>query len=111
MAEALKFPLDQVDLILNKVLPRDGIRPEQLENSIKHAIMAQLFFDARSVRQATNQGLPIIMSEPGNPISESFMAIAQQEVALLEPKPEVEEEPPVALSGKRRAGLFGRLKR
>ena len=111
VAEALKFPLDQVDLILNKVLPRDGIRPEQLENSIKHAIMAQLFFDARSVRQATNQGLPIIMSEPGNPISESFMAIAQQEVALLEPKPEVEEEPPVALSGKRRAGLFGRLKR
>ena len=31
VAEALKFPLDQIDLILNKVIPRDGIRPEQLE--------------------------------------------------------------------------------
>jgi pilus assembly protein CpaE len=113
VAEALKFPRERIDLILNKVLPRDDIRPEQLEASIKHQIMIQLLFDARSVRQATNQGLPIVMSEPGNPLSESIVALAQQEIALLEPQPvQVEgQEPAAVVGGKRRTGLFGRLKR
>lgn len=113
VAEALQFPLEQIDLILNKVIPRDGIRPEQLEGSIKHKILLQLLFDARSIRQATNQGLPIILSEPGNPLSESFLALAQQEMAALEPQPVQEpvvEASPV-VGSKRRSGLFGRLKR
>jgi pilus assembly protein CpaE len=113
LAEALRFPDSQIDLILNKVLPRDGIRPEQLETSIKHTVAAQLPYDPRGVRQATNQGLPIVMSEPGNPLSESFIALAQQEAALLEPQPveEPEEEAQPSVGRQKRSGLFGRLKR
>jgi pilus assembly protein CpaE len=113
VAEALSFPLGKIDLILNKVFPRDGIRPEQLEGSIKHEIRTQLIFDARSIRQATNQGLPIVIGDPHNPLSESFVALAEQEVMLLEPQPEEqpEEEAAPAVGRARRAGLFGRLKR
>lgn len=114
IAEALHFPLDQVDLILNKVLPRDGIRPDHLEGSMKHKILAQLDFDPRGVRQATNQGLPLIMAEPHHPLSQSFVALAQQEVAVLEPKPVEtagEKAVPLRQKQKRRPRLFGRLRR
>jgi pilus assembly protein CpaE len=113
VAEALKFPPERIDLILNKVIPRDGIRAEQLENSMKHKILAQLDFDPRAVRQAINQGLPLIMSEPNHPLAQGFVALAEQEVASLEPRavPQVEEEAaPQDQSRKRRSGLFGRLK-
>jgi pilus assembly protein CpaE len=114
IAEALQFPTNQIDLILNKVLPRDGIRPEQLEGSIKHTILAQLLYDPRSIRQSTNQGLPITMSAPNNPLAESFVQLAGQEVAALEPEPLPQVEQAVAApepEPKRRTGLFGRLKR
>jgi pilus assembly protein CpaE len=114
VTDALKFPPERIDMILNKVIPRDGIRAEQLENSMKHKIQAQLDFDPRAVRQAINQGLPLAMSEPNHPLVQGFVTLAQQEVALLEPQaaPEQEEE---NLSHDRahnkRTGLFGRLKR
>ncbi len=113
VAEALKFPPDQIDLILNKVVPRDGIRADQLEKSMKHKILSQLDFDPRAIRQAINQGLPIVMSEPNHPLAEGFVSLAQQELAHLEPEAvqQVEEEAVVEEPPrKRRTGLFGRLK-
>jgi pilus assembly protein CpaE len=114
VAEALQFPSSQIDLILNKVIPRDGIRPEQLEGSMKHQILAQLDFDPRSVRQATNQGLPLIVADPKHPLSLQFLALAEREVAALEPVPEekvTDEQKPPEEDRRRRSGLFGRLKR
>jgi pilus assembly protein CpaE len=114
VAEALQFPLDRIDLILNKVLPRDGIRAEQLEGSIKHSILAQLDFDLKSIRQSTNQGLPLTVADPKNPLAQAFLALAQQEAGELTPQPvsePVEEAAPAQDQSKRRSGLFGRLKR
>jgi pilus assembly protein CpaE len=113
IAEALKYPPEQIDLILNKVIPRDGIRAEQLENSMKHKILAQLDFDSRAIRQAINQGLPITMGEPNHPIALSMASLAQQEVTALEPEavPQVKEEAaPQEQAPKKRTGLFGRMK-
>jgi hypothetical protein len=81
---------------------------------MKHKIVAQLDFDAIGCRKATNQGLPLLMAEPKHPLSEQLVALAQEEVALLEPQPEaaaVEESAPSRPEPKRRTGLFGRLKR
>jgi pilus assembly protein CpaE len=114
VAEALQFPLDRIDLILNKVIPRDGIRPEQLEGSIKHKILAQLDLDPRSIRQATNQGMPLLLADANHPLAKSFLDLAQTEVNILEPQPEeqVEEEAtPQPQERRRRAGLFGRLRK
>jgi pilus assembly protein CpaE len=116
VAEALQYPLDQIDLILNKVIPRDDIRAEQIESSMKHSVMAQLSYEPKSVRLATNQGLPLIMAEPKHPLSQDFVALAEQERAALEPKAEAaavtEEDASESVSEhRRRAGLLGRLKR
>ena len=81
---------------------------------MQHKILAQLELDPRSMRQATNQGLPLIMAQPNHPLAEAFAGLAQQELALLEPKAAevVEEaEEPVQEERTRRSGLFGRLRR
>jgi pilus assembly protein CpaE len=114
IAEALQFPLDHVDLILNKLIPRDGIRPDQIERSMKHKILAQLDFAPRGVRQATNQGLPLIMADPNHALSLGFRALAEQTVAALAPEPAQAPEEEAAgpsQERKRRTGLFGRLRK
>lgn len=113
IAEALEFPFERIDLILNKVIPRDGIRAEQIESNMKHEILAQLEFEPRGVRQAINQGLPLIMSQPNHPLSQGLLQLARQEVAVLEPQPEEapEEAAPSRLERERRTGLFGKLRK
>jgi pilus assembly protein CpaE len=114
VAEALTFTDDRIDLVLNKVIPRDGIRPEQLESSIRHEIRCQIPFDAKTVRQACNQGQPFVFAEPNNPLTEVVLDLARQELALLDPQPEpdAEEKPtPSPVGQKKQTGLFGRLKR
>lgn len=114
VAEALQFPLDHIDLVLNKTIPRDGIRAEQLESSMHHKILAQVDFEPRGIRQATNQGLPLIMAEPNHPLTKIFVEMAQEMAMALEPQPtETDEEKtqPSKQERRRRSGLFGRLKK
>jgi pilus assembly protein CpaE len=114
VAEALKYPIAQIDMVLNKVLPRDGIRSDQLERSMNHRIMAEVPFDPKTFRHATNQGLPMLMKEPANPVSEGLLGLAQEVLVALEPQPVEEPEEaatPPTTERKKRAGLFGRLKR
>jgi pilus assembly protein CpaE len=114
VAEALEIPVEQIDLVLNMVIPRDGIRADQLANSMHHEILAQLDYDPRSMRLAVNQGLPLIMAQPNHPLSERFVELARQEMSLLDPQAvvAVEETPePVEEEPKKRAGLFGRLRK
>ena len=116
--EALQLSADQIDLVLNQVLAREGIRPENVEENLKHPIAIQLPFDPRIVRQAANRGLPLIMIEPNHPLAQSFVALARQEAAALEPQPvpAADGQATKAAEGekeerKKRPGLLGRLKR
>jgi pilus assembly protein CpaE len=113
IAEALEFPLDRIDLILNKVYPRDGIRAEQIENSMKHKIRAQFEFEPQAIRQAVNQGMPVMTAQPNHPLSQAILSLAEQELALTEPQPaEAVAEGAVPQPERtKRSGLFGRLKK
>jgi pilus assembly protein CpaE len=111
IAEALEFPLDRVDLILNKVYPRDGIRAEQIENSMKHKIQIQFDFEPQAIRKAVNQGQPVIVAQPNHPLSQGVLNLAQQQVVLVEPQPVAEAEESAQAERPRRSGLFGRLRK
>ena len=113
IAEALKFPIERLDLVLNKVFPRDGIRAERIENSLKHTILAKFDFEPRSIRESINQGSPLIMVEPNHPLSQGFLQLAEQEAVNLEPQVEAvpEEAEPLPAERGRRTGLFGRLRK
>jgi pilus assembly protein CpaE len=116
--EALQLSTDRIDLILNQVLAREGIRPENVEENLKHPIAIQLPFDTRIVRQAANRGLPLIMIEPNHPLAQIFLVFARQEIAALEPQPAKTADAQAAAAAetekeerKKRPGLLGRLKR
>jgi len=113
IAEALEFPMDRIDLILNKVYPRDGIRPGQVENSMKHKIRAQFDFEPHAIRQAVNQGTAVILQLPNHPFSQGLLNLAEQEVALVEPEPApaATERATPQTEQMRRSGLFGRLRK
>ena len=113
IAEALEFPIDHIDLILNKVIPRDGLRAEKIESSMQHKVLAEFVFDPKQIRQAINQGSPLTMIQPNHPLSERFLQLAQEEETLLAPQPEAVPEEIEAVESEypRRGGLFGRLKR
>ncbi|MBN1813226.1 MAG: response regulator [Anaerolineae bacterium] len=114
IAEALEFPLDRIDLVLNKVGIRDSIRRDQIERSMNHPFLAQIEEDTRVMRAAVNQGLPLLMGQPNHPVAAALLELARQELAQIAPKA-VEQQPAEGQEetqerGKR-AGLFGRLKR
>lgn len=114
VAEALKFPSEQIDLILNKALPRDSIRGEQIAKSMHHTLQVELEFEPRGLRQSTNQGLPLIVSEPSHPFVLGIQSLVTHLVSALQPHlaQEVREEAePPPEKAKRRTGLFGRMKR
>jgi MinD-like ATPase involved in chromosome partitioning or flagellar assembly len=114
VAEALKFPPQQIDLILNKALVRDSIRGEQIAKSMHHNIQVELEFEPRGLRQSTNQGLPLIVSEPNHPFVVGIQGLAEHLVSVLQPhavKEITEEAEPSPEKPKRRSGLFGRMKR
>ena len=114
VADALKFPPQQIDLILNKALARDNIRGEQIAKSMHHAVQVELEFEPRGMRQATNQGLPLIVSEPNHPFVLGIQSLTEHLVSVLEPqagKAAVEEAEPAPDKSKKRGGLFGRMKR
>ena len=113
IADALEFPMDRIDLILNKVYSRDGIRPGQVENSMKHKIRAQFDFEPQAIRQAVNQGTAVIAQLPNHPFSQGLLRLAEQEVALIEPEPALAatERATLQTEHTRRSGLFGRLRK
>jgi pilus assembly protein CpaE len=113
IAEALEFPMDRIDLILNKVYPRDGVRAGQIENSMKHKIRAQFDFEPQAIRQAVNQGTAVIVQLPNHPFSQGLLRLAEQQVALTEPEPAptATERATLQTEHARRSGLFGRLRK
>ena len=114
VADALKFPPEQIDLILNKALVRDSIRGEQIAKSMHHAVQVELEFEPRGMRQSTNQGLPLIVSEPNHPFVLGIQSLTEHLVSVLAPrlvKETIEEAEPAPEKAKRRSGLFGRMKR
>ncbi|MGC9334030.1 MAG: AAA family ATPase, partial [Anaerolineae bacterium] len=114
VAEALEFPLEQVDLVLNKVVARDGIRADQLEGSMHQPVRAQIEYEPKVMRQAVNQGLPLAMAMPNHPLAERFAELAQHEVSMLHPEPVAETEKTAEAPRAKSAGrtsLFGRLKK
>jgi pilus assembly protein CpaE len=114
IAEALEFPIDHLDLVLNKVGVRDGIRPQQIERSMNHPLFAQLEEDPRAMRQSVNQGLPLIVGQPNTPLAQAYAELADHALERLAPQAiaqteeAVEEREP---DRAKRPGLFGRLRR
>jgi pilus assembly protein CpaE len=104
VTDALEYPKEKTLLVLNKADRRSGIRAQDIETGIKHPVAAQVPADERIVTQAVNQGIPFVVSDKTNPVSQGIYNLAR---LLIRQFSEQEEE------AKKREGtsrpLMGRL--
>ncbi len=78
VTEALQYPPEKTQLILNKTDPRIGIRAQDIEANIKRKIHAQLPLDERTAIQAINQGIPYLIGGAGSNLAKATAFYAKK---------------------------------
>ncbi|MBM4421902.1 MAG: response regulator [Chloroflexi bacterium] len=87
--DALNFPADRVMFVLNRVDKRGGITAQNIQESIKHEVTAQLPLEER-VLFSINSGVPLLIGNRSLPFSMAMLDMANKLKAGLAPAPEKE---------------------
>ena len=95
VANRLKYPREEIALVVNGVDRRTGIRVEQIEQAMI-PVVAQIPLDQQMVLAAVNHGVPFVMRDPSRPVSQSILQLAEHVRGALTEEPEEEEEQVVA---------------
>lgn len=82
---ALEYPEDKVLLVVNQADQRSAIRPEDIEQSLRHPIAGTIPDDERLASIAVNQGVPFVMTHRNSPLAHAVLELAQRLVNELQP--------------------------
>ncbi|MBM2810516.1 MAG: response regulator receiver protein [Chloroflexi bacterium] len=107
VAEALRYPKDQITLVLNRADSTGGLRIPDIEESIQHKFGANLVSAGALVTSSINRGRPFLMSDPDAPISKNVMELARRVLQPADRETLGQTETP-AVDPKRRT-VFGRI--
>ncbi len=69
VTDGLHVSRDQILLVLNQYDKRIAIHPEKIAENLKHEIAAVIPADDPVANRAANQGIPLILANPNDPIS------------------------------------------
>lgn len=105
VAEALDYPDERIMLVINESDRRGGIRPEDIECSIKHPAAALLPLDERAASLSINQGIPLLLSQRNSPLAQAILDLARKLVTDLQP----EDVPAAGERASRQGGLLKKL--
>jgi pilus assembly protein CpaE len=110
VTEQLEYPPDKLVLVLNKSDRRSGIRASDIQESIKHPVVAEIPLDDAAALASVNRGVPFVISDESRPISQAIVRLAHK---LLEnwaavAEAEVAAEPELDDTARRRLGRFFR---
>ncbi len=105
VCEALKYPKDQVLLVLNRSDSTGGLKVEDIEESIQHKVAANIISAGPLVTSAINRGVPFMMSDPDAAISRDITNVAR---LLLHPDDRDVKEPASALAPEENGAVAGR---
>ena len=100
--DALKYPTEKTLLVLNKYDPKSGIRPEDIQSSIKHPVYAVIERDDRATTQAAQTGQPFVISQRNALATQGVQKLAK---SLIQPPEPVAVGTPAEARAQRR-GLF-----
>lgn len=100
--DALKYPTEKTLLVLNKYDPKSGIRPEDIQSSIKHPVYAVIERDDRATTQAAQTGQPFVISQRNALATQGVQKLAK---SLIQPPEPVAVATPAEARAQRR-GLF-----
>jgi pilus assembly protein CpaE len=89
LGNELGYTRDKVILVVNGVLSKQGISPNDVSRALKRPSPLVIPDDALFTREAINRGEPIIMGKAaGRPIGRAFNQVSQQLLVALETPPE-----------------------
>jgi len=74
--EAMGFSLGKLSLVLNRVDPRAGIEPLDIEHSVQHSLLGQVPWDWRLATYAANRGVPFVISHASSRLAQGVNALA-----------------------------------
>ncbi len=86
LVEKLEFPHERVVLVLNRVDRRGGITAANVEETLKHAVAAQILVDDKTVLASINSGVPFITGPHSIPPVQGILDLAQRLRADFAPK-------------------------
>jgi pilus assembly protein CpaE len=76
VADRLNYPVDKISLVVNSVDRRMGIRVEQIEQAMMK-VSAQIPLDEQMVQAAANHGVPFVLRDQSQPVSQGILQLAQ----------------------------------
>jgi pilus assembly protein CpaE len=85
--DLLNYPRERWRIVLNRADSKVGLQLSEVEKTLRVPIAAQIP-SSRSVPASINRGVPIVLDEPGHPVSVAIRAFAEREIAVgSAPKP------------------------
>jgi pilus assembly protein CpaE len=77
VTDQLGYPPEKMVLVLNKSDRRSGIRANDIQESMKHDVIAEIPLDDAAALQAVNRGVPFVISDAARPISQAVIRLVQ----------------------------------
>lgn len=75
--ESLHYPVEKINVILNRDNSEGGIQTGEVEESLHHGLMGSLPSDGKVVLGAVNKGIPFVVSDPEAVVSQSIVKLAK----------------------------------
>lgn len=75
--ESLHYPVEKINVILNRDNSEGGIQTGEVEESLHHGLMGSLPSDGKVVLGAVNKGIPFVVSDPETVVSQSIVKLAK----------------------------------
>jgi pilus assembly protein CpaE len=108
VSEQLGYPPQKMVLVLNKSDRRSGIRAQDIQESLKHTVIAEVPLDDAAALTSVNRGVPFVVSDAARPISQSITRLAQSLLDAWAAAEAEAAEPQADDTDRRRLGRFFR---
>lgn len=103
VAELLQYPAGKIILVANRAEARSGIPVQEVARNLRFEVSAVIGNDGQAVTNSINRGVPLVLAEPGNPVSRDIRSFLKQLLVGLG----VSEEEVI----QEKKGLLGRLRK
>lgn len=77
VAGRLGFPEHKIVLVCNRVQTYYGIKPQQLENQLRHKVAAVFPEENQLMVNAVNRGIPFVLYQKNHPVTKQFNVLAK----------------------------------
>lgn len=75
--EALNYPPDKINVVLNKASEQYGIKYKDFENTLRHPIWSYIPEDSQTVITSANKGFPFVMTRAETKVAKAIMDIGE----------------------------------